>query len=202
MRNKRFVRGFAAFVIAVTFGSLAHAAGAEANAMPAADKTAAESCVGDATAPYVFYGSVPAAGFVDTMPSQVEIYQSSDITLAYLAQVENNVNGTIPKYTQDETDDPQFLPRKLEQARAFASMSRIAKIAPVIHTGQFLCRGFLPGRYEFFATVHVFAPTANSGGQKMLVTQYFRSTLEARPTRKGKLYLAVPGFRLVGQVPK
>jgi hypothetical protein len=187
----------AAVLLTLALTRTAGAASAPANP----DVQTARSCVADETAPITFYGSVPASGLIASAPSVVQIFPESTVTTFYLSLIEQNARGRGGELPPEAASDPQFVQHQVDLIGQVSTLMRVAKFAPLLHTGQFVCRGFTPGSYAFLATVHAIGHSANSS-LPSLETYFYRADVTVPATRKGHLVVTVPAFHLLGQNPQ
>jgi hypothetical protein len=156
----------------------------------------ARECVADDSAPVVFYGRVPAVEMISAQPSYVQILPQSDATTLYFSVLESNVTGTswLPP---DAYSDPNFLQKEGVMMGQLRAAMQISVNARILHTGEFVCRGFAAGKYSFLATVHALG-RREGAPQSSLETYVYRSDVTVPPTSKGRVVVTVPAFRLVG----
>lgn len=175
-------------------------AGAAASSLSSTDVETARGCVADETAPVIFYGRVPAVDMVSSEKSFVEILPQSVATSLYFSVLESNVTGSswLPA---NAYSDPNFLQKGVEIMQQLQMAMQSSKSARILHTGEFVCRGFGPGKYSFMATVHAVG-RSESSSEPTFETYLYRSDVMVPPTHKSRVIVTVPAFRLLGQSPK
>jgi len=181
--------------------ALACARVAAAAGLPSADLQTARACVADATAPITFYGSIPASGLVSGQPSFVQIFPASSVTTFYLSLIGRDAQGTGGQVPAEAASDPQYIQHQVDMMGQVGTLMRAVKSAQVLHTGQFVCRGFTPGTYALLATVHAIGRSARST-EPSLETYFYRSDVTVPPTRNPHVVVTVPAFHLLGQYPQ